>query len=275
MRHAPLLVFLALGCTETPAPTTDAQVAPDLCVCQDGTVPPDVVVPEDRADVVAPDVVDAPAPVDAPDVPELPDAAAVDAPALPDVVLVDALDAAAPDALDAGLDAAVVDAPDVQLADVAADRPDVVDVPWDAGPVVYDLNAVRTGLEVVGLYRRTLSGGTVSDCTTPATMFSCSVTSDTLRFAFQQCGVDFVGTFSVPPAATTLALSIAIGGAGHFAANPRIEAGTPRSGTPSRQSFHIQYARPVNGPAPGAAGIPGRTVDPSLGDIWILGCPVN
>lgn len=279
MRYAPLLALLALGCSETPAPDADAQVdasRPDLCVCVDGTPPPDVV------DAGGVDVVDAPAPVDAPDAPELPDV--VDA-----AVSVDAVDAGADDvpgldvagdaaAGDAGLDAVAVDAPDVQLADVvdaATDRPDVVDVPRDAGPVLYDLNAVRTGLEVVGLYRRTLSGGTVSDCTTPATMLSCAVMGDTLRFAFQQCGVDFVGTFSVPPATATLALSIAIGGAGHFAASPRIEAGTLRSGTPSRQSFHIQYARPVNGPAPGATGIPGRTVDPMLGDVWLLGCPLN
>ena len=118
MRYAPLLALLALGCSETPAPDVDAQVdasRPDLCVCVDGSIPPDVAV-EDRSDVVdagGVDVVDAPTPVDAPDVPELPDV--VDA-----AVSADAVDAGEADVpgLDVAPDAAAVDAPDVQLADV-------------------------------------------------------------------------------------------------------------------------------------------------------------
>jgi len=32
-------------------------------------------------------------------------------------------------------------------------------------------------------------------------------------------------------------------------------------------------APPVSG-SPGVVGVPGRTVDPALGDLWLLGCPV-
>ena len=279
MRYAPLFALLALGCSETPAPDADAQVdasRPDLCVCQDGTLPPDVI------DAGGVDVVDAPAPVDAPDVPELPDvvdaavgADAGDAVAVVDAVALDAGDAAVGDAPDVAV--AVADAPDVQLADVvdaATDRPDVVDVPQDAGPVLYDLNAVRTGLEVRAVYRQPDRSFT-EDCDGPVTNASCSVMGDSLRFAFRTCSTSFAGVFAVTSDAGTRALSLSTTGAGNFAPRLRFTAGTARPGSPSRQGFHIQFARDIVSPEPGATGIPGRTVDPMLGDIWILGCPLN
>ena len=276
MRYAPLFALLALGCSETPAPDADAQVdasRPDLCVCQDGTLPPDVI------DAGGADVVDAPAPVDAPDAPELPDvvdaavgADAVDAVAVVDAVALDAGDAAVGDAGDVAV--AVADAPDVQLADVvdvATDRPDVVDVPQDAGPVLYDLNAVRTGLEVRAVYRRVSSEGAL-DCEGAADMTSCFVSSNTLSFSLRACGRTFTGL--VPLGTTTGRLVVVTPGAPRATNdfNPVVVAGT---GVGARQGFRIGVSAPQDEATPGVTGIAGRTVDPMRGDIWLLGCEVR
>lgn len=294
MRVAPvpaLALLLVASCSsETPSTAPDAAPGADVAEAGAADATPDRAAPVDASTDDRPDVWIWTDPVSLPV--DVVDAAvgfdAVDAVAVGDAAPDDAADAAVGDAADA---AVAVDAPDVVVgldvvdagADapdvVVADRPDVVDVvrdtgPADAGPVTYDLNAPRGALEIIGLHRQTISGGGTRDCVTATTMLSCSVVSDELRFSFRQCSVDFVGSFSVP-ATTMRALSLAIGGAGHFAPDPRITIGTRPLGTTPRQSFHIQYARTVDGPAPGAVGIPGRTVDPSLGDIWILGCEVR
>lgn len=275
MRHAPLLLLLALGCSETPSvPAADAQVAADLCVCQDGTVPPDVAL-EDHPDVVdagGPDVVDAPAPVDAPDV------ALVDAPELADVVVADAFDAAAPDVVDAGLDAAVVDAPDVQLADVVEDRPDVVDAardagPADAGPVVYDLNAARTSLSATLLwglvcFSRDCSGDICDATVVPD---QCFVASDGVHFTFSRCGA--VTGLVRPGGAGT----VGIMGTTTSQSSTTVTTAGARyvAGGAERQNFHVQFAAPATSGAAGARGIPGRTPSPALGSIWLFGCEVR
>jgi len=141
-----------------------------------------------------------------------------------------------------------------------------------AGPVVFDLEVTRTAVEYAGRYRRTIGDAGQLDCVAAPTATSCSVTAGTLRFAFTQCGVDFVGTFTVPPGTDDRSLSLGIGGATHLAPSPTISVGPLLAGTPVRRSFHIQYARTVDGAAPGAEGIPGSTVDPARGDIWVLGC---
>ena len=140
--------------------------------------------------------------------------------------------------------------------------------------MLYDLNAVRTGLEVRAVYRQPDRSFT-EDCDGPVTNASCSVMGDSLRFAFRTCSTSFAGVFAVTSDAGTRALSLSTTGAGNFAPRLRFTAGTARPGSPSRQGFHIQFARDIVSPEPGATGIPGRTVDPMLGDIWILGCPLN
>ena len=269
----PVCALLALGCSTDPSPTdtgTDAPVSRDDGADVAATDAPDVAQLPDVADAGGVDVVDAPAPVDAPDVPELPDV--VDVVAVVDAVALDAADAAVGDAPDVAV--AVADAPDVQLADVvdaATDRPDVVDVPQDAGPVLYDLNAVRTGLEVRAVYRRVSSEGAL-DCEGAADMTSCFVSSNTLSFSLRACGRTFTGL--VPLGTTTGRLVVVTPGAPRATNdfNPVVVAGT---GVGARQGFRIGVSAPQDEATPGVTGIAGRTVDPMRGDIWLLGCEVR
>lgn len=181
---------------------------------------------------------------------------------------------------DAGTDAAM-DAADVQLVDagvdVPGDRPDVgADVPRDAGPVdggpaVYDLESARVETSYRVVYRRTGAAGDVTDCDSPPTATSCSVTSDTLRFSLRTCSTVFTGTFPISTTAGR-SLSMFAGGGGSFAPTLRFEAGGRIAGSPARRSFHVQAAAPVQNGEPAVSGIPGRTVDPALADLWLLGC---
>ncbi|TAK31008.1 MAG: hypothetical protein EPO40_06340 [Myxococcaceae bacterium] len=233
-----------------------------------------VCPPSGLAPVACPCVdVDAALDVPAVDVPE-------DRPAPVDVV-----DAPSVDAVDAGADVVAVadavaleDVVDVQLADVGADRPDVVtvDVPRDAGPVdggpvMYDLEAMRAETSYRVAARETYPSGAAEDCEAPPTDTSCSVMSGTLRFSVRACGVYLTGLL---PLATTTGrvVSIFAGGGGSSAATIRLASGRRIAGGPARQSFHVQVAAvPFQG-EPGLSGIPGRTVDPALADLWLLGC---
>jgi len=205
-----------------------------------------------------------------------------DAVAVADVPAMDAADAGAGDA---GEDAVAVDVPDVQIvdsgpADAGSDRPDVVAVdaprdagPVDGGPVVYDLEATRAETSYRVVYRRISKGsGSTTDCDTPPTATSCSVAGGTLRFSLHTCSTDFTGAL---PLSTTAGRTVSIfaGGGGSSATTVRIEVGRRIVGSPARQSFHVQIAAPVQNNEPGVTGIPGRTVDPALGDLWLLGCP--
>lgn len=235
-------------------------LAPAVCPCVDvDASAPDV--PEDR-----------PALVDAGR-----DAGAVDAVAVVDAPAVDAIDAGGDDAgadVVAVADAvAIEDVVDVQLVDVAGDRPDVVavDVPRDAGGVVYDLEAVRTETSYRVAARETYPSGAAENCEAPPTDTSCSVMSGTLRFSVRACGVYLTGLL---PLSTTTGrvVSIFAGGGGSSATTIRLTSGRRIAGSPARQSFHIQVASAPFQGEPGLSGIPGRTVDPTLGDLWLLGC---
>ncbi|TAK33211.1 MAG: hypothetical protein EPO40_00580 [Myxococcaceae bacterium] len=239
-------------------------LAPVACPCVDvDASAPDV--PEDR-----------PAPVDAGAL----DASQVDAGA----------DAGGDDAgqLDAGTDAgapgpfdAAEDRPDAvdAGADVPTDRPDVVDVlrdtgPVDGGPVVYDLDAARSAESFRVIYRLTIpgGGGGVEDCDTPARATSCSVMGDALRFSLEACGITFTGL--LPLSGTSGRVVSLVGGAADPAhsINPPLAAGRIVGG---RQSFRVQIANTSTPRMIGVAGIAGRTVDPALGDLWLLGCRVT
>lgn len=228
-------------------------LAPAVCPCVDVDAALDA--PEDR-----------PAPVDA-----------GDAVAVGDAPAVDALDAggadAGADAVAVGDAVALEDVVDVQLVDAAADRPDVVavDVPRDGGAVVYDLEAVRTETSYRVAARETYPSGAAENCEAPPTDTSCSVMSGTLRFSVRACGVYLTGLL---PLSTTTGrvVSIFAGGGGSSATTIRLTSGRRIAGSPARQSFHIQVASAPFQGEPGLSGIPGRTVDPTLGDLWLLGC---
>ena len=212
--------------------------------------------------------------VDVIDVPAVPhdqgaDSGAVDA---GDAVAV--VDAPAVDAVDAG--DALEDVVDVQLVDVAADRLDVVvaDVPRDAGPVdggpvVYDIEAARVGLEVRLAFTRVSYTGSRTVCDAPSAP-SCAVRAGEVNFFLNGCfgGNGLTGRITTGTGSRTGALDFN----GQYLPTLRITSGSIRD---ARQSFHVQFAGPVSGTLSGAEGIPGRTVDPALGDIWLLGCRVE
>lgn len=238
-------------------------LAPAVCPCVDVDASA-TDVPEDR-----------PAPADAGS-----DAGPVDAVAVGDAPAVDALDAGG---ADAGADVVAVadavaleDVVDVQLVDVAADRPDAVavDVPRDAGavdggPVVYDLEAVRAGLEVRLAFTRVSYTGSRTVCDAPSAP-SCAVRAGEVNFFLNGCfgGNSLTGRITTGTGSRTGALDFN----GQYLPTLRIASGAVRGG---RQSFHVQFAGPVSGTLSGSEGIPGRTVDPALGDLWLLGCGVE
>lgn len=239
-------------------------LAPAVCPCVDVDAALDA--PEDR-----------PAPVDAGDA-----VAVADAPA------VDALDAGGADAgADAVADAvALEDVVDVQIVDVGTDvpvdRPDAVavDVPRDAGavdggPVVFDLNEPRATESAVLLMARVCIVGCDNPCDAAVVPGECRLASDGLHFSLPntpRCSlitgltrVGTVGTVTVigsgVPAQSDM--TVTVQGASYVA------------GGASRRNFRVQFSAPRSGGTNGVTGIPGRTVSPSLGDVWLFGCRVE
>lgn len=276
MRFALLVALTLAACSSDPAPPpTDAgddAVAADAGNTADTTPPADQGAPADVGPLDAGTAVDAPPAADA-------DAS------LPPGDDGSALDAGQPDAgpadagqLDTGVDTGPGDTGGDAGVDVVADAGSDagVDVPRDvgvdAGPVTYDLEAERTGLEVRVVYRVVGRGGQTVDCTSPPTSASCSVTEsdNTLRFNVGSCGdARLVGL--VPLGRSGRLVQMLYTGNVTNVVDPPLRRGAVRGG---RQSFHIQASATPTTQGEGIAGIPGRTVDPSLGDLWLLGCPV-
>lgn len=253
--------------------------------CSRGTLGTSTYVcpPSGLAPAVCP-CVDVDAALDVPgDSPTLVDAGS-DAVAVADAPAVDALDAggadAGADAVAVGDAVALEDVADVQLVDVAADRPDVVavDVPRDAGavdggPVVFDLEAVRTETSAVLLWGWTCSvgcEGTFCDATT--TPGDCRLASDGLHFALSRCG----SVTGLTRAGGVGTVTISTGGApAQSSAVVTTQGAGYMAGGVARRNFHVQFAAPPGGGSDGVTGIPGRTVSPSLGDVWLFGCRVE
>jgi len=211
------------------------------------------------------------------------DTGAPDAGAAEDVSPASDADASAVDAgqdagqLDAGPeDTGAVDAGQDAGRDVGVDVPR--DVGVDAGPVTYDLEAERTGLEVRVVYLRTCTsrdGGLCSADAPPVTVVqsaSCSRAGDRLTFSVRACPFpDDCSQLSGMFPSYRNATGAVVGVGATFSRTLRVASGPIIGG---RQSFHVQLdAPPVSG-SPGVVGVPGRTVDPALGDLWLLGCPV-
>lgn len=262
MRRALLVALLLPACFNDTAPPADAG---SDAVVVDTPAPVDQGAPVDALADAPADLgpLDAGAPVDV--------SPAADA----DVSPGPGDDAAADAGVDAGIDAPLpVDVGVDVVADAGSDAG--VDVPRDAGvdagPVTYDLEAERTGLEVRVVYRVVGRGGQTVDCTSPPTSASCSVTEsdNTLRFNVGSCGdARLVGL--VPLGRSGRLVQMLYTGNVTNVVDPPLRRGAVRGG---RQSFHIQASATPTTQGEGIAGIPGRTVDPSLGDLWLLGCPV-
>lgn len=253
-----LIALLAACSSEPAAPGADA--APDAPAV-DAASAADVVdapSPTDAHDAAAgADVVDATASVDAPPA----DAMDVDAAAVGDV----------PDVL--GVDAAVLDA----AADVAA----VVDVadagPTDAGPTTWPLDPPPGAVEGHVLYQRTpCPEPCEGPADTVAQAVACDVTGGRLSFSLRGCiagggCLTLTGVFPSVSSDAGATLSI-VGALANQGRNLRLTSGQASAG---RRSFRVQFNAPAVPGFVGVTGVPGRTVDPSLGDLWLLGCAVR
>lgn len=252
------LIALLAACSSEPA-ATGADAAPDA-PADDAVIAADAVdapPPTDAPDAAGGDVVDATASVDAP----LADAAGVDAAAVGD----------APDVL--GVDVAVLDA----AADVAAVE-DVVDTgPTDAGPTTWPLDPPPGAVEGHVLYQRTpCPEPCEGPADTVAQAVACDVTGGRLSFSLRGCiagggCLTLTGVFPSVSSDAGATLSI-VGALANQGRNLRL---TPGQASAGRRSFRVQFNAPAVPGFVGVTGVPGRTVDPSLGDLWLLGCAVR
>lgn len=277
MRRVLPALVLALGlpaCFTDTLPPADAGDAAVVDVSADTPAPTDQGAPADTGPLDAGSAVDVSPAADADaSLPPGDDGSAMDA----------GHDAGPADAgqLDTGVDTGPGDTggdagADAGVVVVDAGRDAGVDVPRDvgvdAGPVTYDLEAERTGLEVRVVYRVVGRGGQTADCTSPPTSASCSVTEsdNTLRFNVGSCGdARLVGL--VPLGRPGRLVQMLYTGNVTNVVDPPLRRGAVRGG---RQSFHIQASAMPTTQGEGIAGILGRTVDPALGDLWLLGCSV-
>jgi hypothetical protein len=259
MRWLPLALCFALAACDSD-PCLDASCVTLTPDAGDAGQVPDVSATTDRPDVgkLAPDVV-AVADVATVDVGE----DVVDVPVV-DVVAV--ADAGVDAAVDAGGDVVGVDVVDVPPVDVPRDAGAV-----DAGGVVYDLDVGRAALEAHFAGRRTLPPPTSTsrECPDDASAVTCSVAGGVLNFNLGACyGTSLTARFVLGDAGAST-LSIHGGGGGSFARVLRFATGSRIGG---RRSFHVQFSAPPFQAEPGFDGVPGRTVDPALADLWLLGC---
>jgi hypothetical protein len=248
----PVCALLALGCSEAP-PAVDAGTdgATALDAGADAAPLPDVPPVVDAArDAVA--VGDTPRA-------DVVDAGAEDA-ALPDVVLV------------FDVPRSPADAPDVAVA-----VPDVVDAsPVDAGPQVYPLDPPPGGLEVRVLFGVVCPGGAdVCGVRDRATGATCVRAGDRLSFSFRACNAsrtceDVTGV--APDYRSGAGASVAVVGGGATQGRDLEVAAGPAG---VRQSFRVSFSAPSTTSAAGVTGVPGRTVSPARGDVWLLGCEVR
>jgi hypothetical protein len=186
--------------------------------------------------------------------------------------------------LDTGVDAG--------QPDTGVDVPTVgLDIgPRDSGPV--DAQGVQTfpldpppgGMEVRVLYQATCPNRDGGPCISPpvdtAMMGSCSRVGNRLTFSLRACTPNgscssVTGAFSDYRTGTGGTVSI-FGGVANQGRNLSLRSGAEtRVGSTLRQSFHVQFDAPALAGAGGATGVPERTVDPTRGDLWLLGCPVQ
>jgi len=287
MRFTLALAALALAaCSSDPAPPADAgqDVAVDLGGPDTGPVDTGIDAPRDTGTDRGPPIDDPPVvtdtgPVDAGCSCDVGDTCNGQGQCVPidageerdtGLVIDTGIDVPTDTGVDAGVDTGVDTGVDAGPADTGADTG--VDVPRDTGPVdagpqTYDLEATRTGLEVYLLARRTSEGGTL-DCPPDIASATCTVTGNSLSFSVRACyGVTFSGLADLRTSGP-YALSF-----GEYFANV-VQLQRGRAG--ERRSFRVSFSAqpPPETRRTSYQGIPGRTVDPALADLWLLGCPV-
>jgi hypothetical protein len=151
----------------------------------------------------------------------------------------------------------------------------VVDAsPADAGPQVYPLDPPPGALEVRVLLRSTCTAQDGGPCgfdpVTVATGATCTRTGSRLNFDLR-AGSQITGL--VPDYRSNAGASVAVvGGGATQGRNIEVVAGAEVGG---RQSFRVSFSAPPTPSVAGVTGVPGRTVSPDRGDVWLLGCEVR
>lgn len=195
-----------------------------------------------------------------------------------------ACDCATPDAGEPSIDSGPRDAgPDIPRVGLDTG-------PRDTGPVdaqgvqSYPLDPPPGETQVRVLYVETCrdrDGGPCAD-SVPADQTrnaSCRRTGTRLAFAFTPCvssipcsgGLSVTGDF--PDYRSTAGATVTVVGGGPTQGRDFvIESGSVVEG---RQSFRVSFSAPPTSSVPGVTGVPGRTLSPDRGDVWLLGCPVQ
>ena len=177
-----------------------------------------------------------------------------------------------------------VDATSVEdtARDVTTDRAEAIAV--DVPPARPNLDAPRTSVEVRTLYTA-IEPRCSSDCrnvietTDPRATCAVNARAGTLTFTAYGCVGSLCSQIlaSLPLASGTARSVTVVGPSGQAGSGLRVEveAGTAYTADVRRQGFRVGFAVPETTPIGGVTGVPGRTIAPDLGDVWLLGCPVS
>jgi len=235
LRLVLLVVLLAACGTSEPAP------------------PPDVAVTDAPARDAAPDGLEEDAAPDVAVTDAAEDSRAIDAPAVRDAAE-DVVRDVTPDAQRTDV-AAVGDAPDAPPDPLERERPAEL-----RASVLYAATCARDGCEVL----------TRSE----ASAASCEVSpSGVVRWSLRAC------TPPGPPCDELTgamdAVTVASGSGAVTATRPRVTLGSAYSASGARRNVRVQFAAAPTSMSTGADGIAGRTLDPMLGEVLLLGCPVR
>jgi len=189
---------------------------------------------------------------------------------------------------DGGADVPADTGSDVQNADSGSDTPVPIDAPGDvqasdaadaadAGPIDYDVTHEYPRLSIFAGFR---SG---ADYVHTAAPLACSTSGDggNVTFSLRACVegssvcLDVNGT--IPAGSDGGGASVTFRGAGgatltttdvHVARGP-----VYGDSTSFLQSVHVTVRAPGANGIADVTGIPGRTLSPDYGDLWLMGCP--
>jgi hypothetical protein len=244
MRYFVLLLAALAACSSDPSPTPGPDAQADAVTDVANELAPDAA-----ADVVG----DTGPALDA----------AVDA--APDVVT-DATPEAAADVADA----AVGDAsPSADVDGGAGDAAVVADAA--DGAVTYDLNRPYDAIEFRALYTATCVPGECANAVVESVTgaMDCYVASGEMHFTVGPIvGLVYLGRDAGMGSGVVNYGSLAT-------VAPVLTAGRTYMATGPRQNFRVQFAVTATHLRPGATGVPGRTANPDMGEVWAFGCPVR
>jgi hypothetical protein len=176
---------------------------------------------------------------------------------------------------EAGVDAGPEASPDA--ADAAADAP------VDTGPVYLDLAEIRSTERFAGTLRTNCTGPTCRELVwdVQASGSTCRDTGSAVEFSVRVCARGVAGLCDtvtgtqqifLPPPPSSVASGPSVPWRADYVGGMYGPRYTEPGGTRRRRNFLAQVSGPEGGSNVAVMGIPGVTIDPLRGDIWLLGC---